>query len=106
MKHTRVAQIHMIQAYKNKVRYWFAVKFGSLETAYDENVCEVICPECGMKTSINVNKNSEQPCYFCDGDLLSHRQPTIDAQDSVSNTDQATSAPQAQENTDALATAQ
>lgn len=60
----------MLQAYTEDIRYWFAVRFGSLETAKKEHICEIICPDCGMKTSMDSTVDERQSCYFCDGDLL------------------------------------
>lgn len=59
----------MLQAYKEDIRYWFAVRFGSLETASEEHISEIICPDCGMKTTLDSRVAEEQSCYFCDGDL-------------------------------------
>jgi len=52
------------------LRYWFATRLGGLETARNENIAEIICPDCGMLTAIDRTKHCEQECYFCQSDLI------------------------------------
>lgn len=102
----------MIQEYKNQIRYWVAVTFGDLETAHQQDVCELICPDCEMKTSINVSQSGTQSCYFCDGNLIN--EDTIEIKNEFTATteqefSQESSATrtkaQTQENTEQMATA-
>lgn len=98
----------MIHEYKKQIRYWFAVKFGSLETAYNENICEIICPDCEMKTAIDVTETEKQSCYFCGGDLISTPEPTVDTDSTVTKQAESQGSPTAHtnESSDQLVTAQ
>lgn len=60
----------MIQDYKNQLRYWIATRIGDLETARQEHIAEIICPDCGMQTALDSTKREEQSCYFCESDLI------------------------------------
>lgn len=63
----------MIQAYKNRLQYWIATRLGSMETEQEDHIIEILCPDCRMPTPLDSTKQSEQSCYFCNGDLISNK---------------------------------
>lgn len=89
---------HMIQDYKNQIRYWVATRIGDLETARQDHIAEIICPDCGMQTALDSTKREEQSCYFCGGNLIrsadeaSHS--TVQTQPSTEPSTEPTSTPQ------------
>lgn len=84
---------NMIQDYKNQLRYWIATRIGDLETARQDHIAEIICPDCGMQTALDSTKREEQSCYFCGGNLIqSDTSTTAVERDSVQSVEESISA--------------